>query len=196
MACLSNLILSPAYHHAFWYCWTQFPQKHGEISHSFLRARDSRLTAPSPKATLSPLKSCSLSQVSADGKLESGRCHKRCAGGSWHGFLSCLLVLHKGAVAIATTQTVLYKGFQEDTGLGPGPSRPTPAPGRRAARETAQQSVPIFTLAPPPWPQALPPWPQSQDQGSRYNRFLAVQTQRAGQMEEFKVPPAGPQGLG
>lgn len=77
---------------------------------------------------------------------------------SWHVFLSHLLVLHKGAGAIATTQTILYKGFQEDTGLGPGPSRPTP--GARPQSGQRHSSAANASICPGPASPAPPPRPR------------------------------------
>lgn len=82
------------------------------------------------------------------GLRRPARCHRRCAGASWHVLLSHLLVLHKGAGAIATTQTILYKGFQEDTGLGPGPSRPTP--GARPQSSQRHSSAANASICPGP----------------------------------------------
>lgn len=130
-----------------------FPEAQRGITQLF-KGQGFKVDSPKSKGS-SLLKSCSFSQVSEDGKLEPGRCHR-----SWHVFLSCLLVLHKGAGTIVTTQTILsIRDSRKIQAWGLGRADPTLAPGCRAVRETAQQSMPIFVLAPPPWPLPCLPGP-------------------------------------
>lgn len=62
--------------------------------------------------------------------------------------------LHKGAGDIATTQTIVYKVFQEDTGLGPGPSRLTPGARLQSKRQLSSQCQYLL------WPRLSGPSPK------------------------------------